>query len=58
MSLERERALVTPGNILKWFVGLEKHLKKVDPTILTDPSRIFNADEGGFSFDPKNRKVT
>ncbi|XP_005096053.1 uncharacterized protein LOC101849918 [Aplysia californica] len=24
---------------------------------MTDPTRIFNADESGFSFDPKHRKV-
>ena len=27
-----------------------------DPTLLDDPSRLFNSDETGFSFDPKGRK--
>ena len=58
MSLEKERALVTEYSVLRWFAGLEEHINQVDPTLLTDPSRIFNADESGFSFDPRHRKVT
>ena len=58
MSLGKERALVTPTAVANWFAGLEAHIIQVDPTLFINPSRIFNADESGFSFDPKHRKVT
>ncbi|XP_012944713.1 uncharacterized protein LOC101864422 isoform X1 [Aplysia californica] len=57
MSLAKERALVTPPNVERWFHDLKTHVDALDPTLLCDPTRIFNADESGFSFDPKSRKV-
>ncbi|XP_055883536.1 uncharacterized protein LOC129925957 [Biomphalaria glabrata] len=57
MSLGKERALVSPEAVSLWFTKFEKAINSVDPTILISPNRIFNADESGFGFDKKNRKV-
>ncbi|GFR59803.1 tigger transposable element-derived protein 6-like protein [Elysia marginata] len=56
MSFGKERALVTATTIDDWFKLVKQHLDSVDPDLLTDPSRLFNCDESGFSFDPKSRK--
>ena len=57
MSLGKERAIVTPAIISKWFREMNAHLDGQDPTLLRDPKRLYNSDETGFSFDAKGRKV-
>ncbi|XP_059157580.1 uncharacterized protein LOC131941962 [Physella acuta] len=57
MSLGKERAIITPAAVEKWFSRFKTCVDGIDPTILESPERIFNADETGFSFDMKNRKV-
>ena len=56
-SLGKERALVTPQAVENWFAALKRTIDEVDPELLTDPERVFNADESGFGFDPRSRKV-
>ena len=56
-SLGKERALVTIKAIEKWFNDLKWCVDSIDPSLLSDPTRIYNADETGFSFDAKSRKV-
>uniref|UniRef100_A0A2C9KFK5 HTH CENPB-type domain-containing protein n=1 Tax=Biomphalaria glabrata TaxID=6526 RepID=A0A2C9KFK5_BIOGL len=57
MPLSKERAVVTPKAIEKWFMDFRQTIESIDPTIFTSPSRIFNADETGFGFDVKSRQV-
>ncbi|GFS24000.1 hypothetical protein ElyMa_003404000 [Elysia marginata] len=57
MPLGKERAVVTPQAIHKWFAELRDYCLAVDPTLLDDPFRSYNSDETGFSFNPKGRKV-
>ena len=57
MSLGKERAIVTPGIIPKWFREMKAHVDSQDRTLLSDPKRLYNSDETGFSFDAKGRKV-
>ena len=57
MSLGKERAIVTPAIISKWFREMKAHLDGQDLTLLSDPKRLYNSDETGFSFDAKGRKV-
>ena len=53
----QKRALVTPRIVEKCFEDLKVYVNTQDPTLLDDPSRLFNSDETGFSFDAKGRKV-
>ena len=57
ISLGKERATVTPEALKRWFTALHEHLQSVEPSLIEDPSRIYNSDETGFSFDVKNRRV-
>uniref|UniRef100_A0A2C9LW81 HTH CENPB-type domain-containing protein n=1 Tax=Biomphalaria glabrata TaxID=6526 RepID=A0A2C9LW81_BIOGL len=57
MSLGKERAIISSHNIEVWFRNLKESIDKIDPTIFSDPKRIYNADESGFAFDAKARKV-
>lgn len=57
-GINKARARVTEQSIRLWFRGLEcflseeRHLE-----LLQQPTRIFNADESGFSLCPKTGKV-
>ena len=55
--LGRERAGVTKDALGEWFQQLKLYLDAVDPTLLTSPDRIFNADESGFNICPKTKKI-
>uniref|UniRef100_A0A2C9LK08 HTH CENPB-type domain-containing protein n=1 Tax=Biomphalaria glabrata TaxID=6526 RepID=A0A2C9LK08_BIOGL len=57
LSLGKERAVILPTNVHKWFLELQDCINRIDPSLLNDPARIFNADESGFTFDPKSRRV-
>ncbi|GFO22726.1 hypothetical protein PoB_004923100 [Plakobranchus ocellatus] len=56
-SLVKERALVTPAAIANWFDTIKTFMDSIDPKIFTDGNRVYNADESGFAFDPRARKV-
>ncbi|XP_050502477.1 uncharacterized protein LOC126881871 [Diabrotica virgifera virgifera] len=54
-SITKSRAAVSKADIEKWFNEIENYLKEegmID--ILKYPNRIYNADETGFSLDPKS----
>ena len=57
MGLGKERATVTPQAKSKWFRELREYIQAIDSSLLSDGSRIYNADESGFAFDAKGRKV-
>ncbi|XP_059153207.1 uncharacterized protein LOC131938976 [Physella acuta] len=57
MSLGRERAVIPPQAVEKWFKNLKGSIAEQDKAILDSPERIFNADETGFSFDVKRKIV-
>ena len=57
MGLGKERATVTPQAISKWFRELREYIQAIDSSLLSDGSGIYNADESGFAFDAKGRKV-
>nr|CAI5846043.1 unnamed protein product [Callosobruchus analis] len=57
-GINRSRSLVTEEFIRSWFKDLTSFLEKnnwID--VMEDPTRIFNADESGFSLCPKTGKV-
>ncbi|XP_044757482.1 CENP-B homolog protein 2-like [Coccinella septempunctata] len=57
-SLDSSKAKITKENIKSWFHKLKIFLRKSECIdLLEDPSRIFNADETGFSLCPKSGKV-
>ncbi|XP_045130246.1 MFS-type transporter clz9-like [Portunus trituberculatus] len=55
--LGRERAIVTKDALGEWFQQMKHYLDTIDPTLLTSPDRIFNADESGFNICPKTKKI-
>ena len=57
LALGKERAVVTRDTLKSWFEEMKLSIDAVDPTILTSPDRLFNADESGFSICPKTKKV-
>jgi len=61
MSLGHESAAVTLDKIEAWFKGvhafLENEFKDEHISLLTDPRRIFNADESGFPLAVKPGRV-
>ncbi|XP_052232365.1 uncharacterized protein LOC127845476 [Dreissena polymorpha] len=60
IQLGKERAVITTEKIQRWFAEFERYVKDElkDETLLLDPSRIYNADETGFSLCAhKNSKV-
>lgn len=59
MQLGKERAVITPAKIENWFRELRAFLSDEvqDPDLITDPSRLYNADESGFPLCPKSGKV-
>ena len=46
-ALGKERALVDPDLLEKWFSGMKKHLDSQDPSLLLSADIKFNADETG-----------
>lgn len=59
-SLGRQRAIVTPETIHKWFGDLQCYLMSEVPdwaALVNDPRRFFNCDESGFPLCPKSGKV-
>ncbi|XP_059139407.1 uncharacterized protein LOC131927669 [Physella acuta] len=57
LPLGKERATVTAAAVERWFVSFKACIDGIDPTLLESPERIFNADETGFCFDAKSRRV-
>jgi len=60
IQLGKERAIISKEKISKWFEDLQTYVNKEikEPGLLEDPSRIYNADESGFSLCPsKGSKV-
>ncbi|MEW8547694.1 MAG: hypothetical protein AB2693_29655 [Candidatus Thiodiazotropha sp.] len=59
LQLGKERAVISPDKIKRWFGDLEQFLDSEvkDQNLLLDPSRIYNADESGFSLCPKSNQV-
>ncbi|XP_063864311.1 uncharacterized protein LOC135102737 isoform X3 [Scylla paramamosain] len=57
--LGRERAIVTKDALGEWFQQMKHYLDTIDPTLLTSPDRIFNADESGFNIRvcPKTKRI-
>jgi len=50
-------ACISEQDIKKWFEGIKQYLKEGLFHILSDPTRIFNGDETGFSLCPKTKAV-
>ena len=48
---------VTSEGIDDWFKEFEEYINGIDPTLLVQPMRIFNADETAFPIAPKPSKV-
>ena len=59
LQLGKERAIISPEKIEKWFSDFEAYIKNEvkDPDVMKDPSRLYNADESGFSFCSTTGKV-
>ncbi|XP_060556862.1 uncharacterized protein LOC132717417 [Ruditapes philippinarum] len=59
MQLGKERAVITPSKISNWFSELEFFVNNElnDPCLLSDPSRLYNADESGFPLCPKSGRI-
>lgn len=57
-GVNKGRAVITEECIRRWFQELQKILEDNNSSdVMEDPSRIFNADESGFSLCPKMGKV-
>ena len=48
---------LTKDDLMAWHTSVGASINEVDSTILSDPSRIFNADETSIVLDPSPRKV-
>ena len=59
IQLGKERAIVSAEKINKWFNDFRQYIEEEvrDPDLLNDPSRIYNADESGFSLCMKGNRV-
>jgi hypothetical protein len=57
MQLGKERARIQPAQVSKWFDDFHNYVNNIDAQLLQDPSRIYNADESGFSLCPKSGRV-
>ena len=56
--MDKARARLTKEYIKVWFRELDSFLAEIGATdVLQDPSRIFNADESGYSLCPKTGKI-
>ncbi len=58
-ALSKQRAMITADAVQKWMDGLRKFiLEEVkDPSLLSDPTRWYNADETPFNMCPKTGKI-
>uniref|UniRef100_A0A2C9KNC9 DDE-1 domain-containing protein n=1 Tax=Biomphalaria glabrata TaxID=6526 RepID=A0A2C9KNC9_BIOGL len=56
-DLRRKIDLITPCAVDLWFQKFHKAIDAIDPSILSSPNRVFNADEMGFQFDTKSKTV-
>lgn len=47
----KERAIISREKVNRWFDDFKNYImyEVKDPSVLTDPTRIYNADESGFS---------
>ncbi|KAH3727296.1 hypothetical protein DPMN_053226 [Dreissena polymorpha] len=52
LQLGKERAIISPEKITEWFADFEHYVTNEvkDRSLLSDPFRLCNADESGFSF--------
>uniref|UniRef100_A0A2C9KBT2 HTH CENPB-type domain-containing protein n=1 Tax=Biomphalaria glabrata TaxID=6526 RepID=A0A2C9KBT2_BIOGL len=57
MDLQRKMETISPSSVELWFKKLQETINSIDPSILSSPNRIFNADEMGFQFDTKSNNV-
>lgn len=55
-NLTATRALVTERSIRSWFKEIHQYFIETN-TFITDPQRIFNADESAFFLSPKGNHV-
>ena len=51
-----ESAVLTKDALRQWFQRMKLYLDTIDPTLLTSPDRIFNADESGLNVCLKTKK--
>lgn len=57
-GVTKASAAVSEDDIRNWFQRVHDYLDKENQLdILNDPSRIFNGDESGFSFEPGSKRV-
>ncbi|XP_055887384.1 uncharacterized protein LOC106061923 isoform X2 [Biomphalaria glabrata] len=57
MSLSMERDIISATYVEEWFLNLQQHVQKIDPSIFAHPSRIFRTDELGLAMNPKSRNI-
>ena len=59
LQLGKERAIISPEKINNWFTEFISyvHNQMKDDSVLKDPSRLYNADESGFSLCVTTGKV-
>uniref|UniRef100_A0A2C9KBT1 HTH CENPB-type domain-containing protein n=1 Tax=Biomphalaria glabrata TaxID=6526 RepID=A0A2C9KBT1_BIOGL len=57
MSIVTKSPLVSLSAVELWFNKFRETLNSIDPSILSSPNRVFNADEMGFQFDTKSNNV-
>ena len=59
LQLGKERAIISPDKINRWFADFQTYIETEvkDPDLLRDPSRLYNADESGFSMCSTTGKV-
>ncbi|KAJ8956456.1 hypothetical protein NQ318_010770 [Aromia moschata] len=57
-GVNRARAVITEEYLRAWFRDLHEYLETNNiADVMSDPSRVFNGDESGFSLCPKSGKV-
>jgi len=56
-DLDSGKCKLTKDDLMAWHSSVGASINEVDSTILSDPSRIFNADETGIVLDPSPNKV-
>ncbi|GFO13037.1 tigger transposable element-derived protein 6-like protein [Plakobranchus ocellatus] len=56
-KLGKSRDLIIEAMVADWFQEMKATICSIDPSILLDPTRIYSADEVGFSLDAQTGKV-
>ncbi|GFO44006.1 tigger transposable element-derived protein 6-like protein [Plakobranchus ocellatus] len=56
-KLCKSRALIREAMVAAWFLGMKATICSIGPSVLLDRTRIYNADEAGFSLDAQTGKV-